>query len=272
MVRALKFGLAVLLLISARCGASGEQSQKAAEAAAECDRLAAPPLEDDRKSAGVELDEIDGARAIPACQDAVNAGDLPAMAHLARAFVKKGDYTEALRWFERSASMGNAAGMNGLGYLYERGYGVTEDFAKARDLWEKATAQGNAQAMTTVGSLYFYGHGVSQDYTKARERYEKAAEKGNSLAMTFLGGLYRHGKGVPQDYAKALDWFDEAAKKGNAQAMYSLGALYLSGGDVPQDIKPGNGLAIIVVTACHRTSPRPASGMKRPPQRTMRRP
>jgi len=73
----------------------GEHSQKAEEAAAECDTLAASPFDDERKSDGVELDQIDVSRAIPACTEAIKANSGPAMSRLARAFVKKGDYEEA---------------------------------------------------------------------------------------------------------------------------------------------------------------------------------
>ena len=108
----LVLGLALLLPLSAGRPAFaelrlGEQELKAGESAAECDRLAASPFDDKRKSEGVEFDQIDVSRAIPACQDAVNAGHLPAMSHLGRALIKKGDYPEAFRWLERAAQNGD---------------------------------------------------------------------------------------------------------------------------------------------------------------------
>ncbi len=142
MVRAsFLFGLALLMSLS--MGRPGfAESRPGEEAAAECDRLAASPFDDERKSAGVEFDQIDVSRAIPACQDAVNAGYLPAMTHLARALAKKGDYTEALRRFEKAAENGNAVAMSSLGSLYANGKGVPQDYAKARDWYEKAVAKG----------------------------------------------------------------------------------------------------------------------------------
>ena len=197
----LVLGLALLMPSSAGRPAfaelrPGEQELRAGEATAECDRLAASPFDDERKSEGVEFNQIDVSRAIPACQDAVNAGHLPAIAHLGRAFMKKGDYPEAFRWLERAAQNGNATAMSNLGSLYVNGWGVPRDFARARYWYEKAAAKDNATGMAALGATYFYGKGVAQDYAKAREWYEKAAEKGEARAMTALGALYRDGKGV----------------------------------------------------------------------------
>jgi TPR repeat protein len=212
MVRALKVGLAVLLLVSAGRAALGEHSKYAEEAAIECDRLAASPLDHERKSAGVELDQIDVSRAIPACRDAVSAGDLPAMSHLARALMKKGDHAEAFKWFEKAAENGNAVAMNNVGSLYAKGQGVPQDYAKARDWYKKAAEKGNGVAMNNLGVDFATGQGVPQDYVKARDWFEKAAAKDNALAMAALGILYREGKGVARDYAKAQDWFDKAQR------------------------------------------------------------
>ena len=83
-----------------------------------------------------------------------------------------------------------------LGFLYERGYGVAQDFTKARELWEKANSKGNTLAMANLGELFANGRGVPQDYAKALDWFERAVAKGNTLAMTALGAFYRDGKGV----------------------------------------------------------------------------
>ena len=33
---------------------------------------------------------------------------------------------------------GNSAGMNNLGWLYQMGFGITQDYAKAKEWYEKA--------------------------------------------------------------------------------------------------------------------------------------
>ena len=55
--------------------------------------------------------------------------------------------------------------------------------------------RGVATSMSNLGWLYETGFGVPQDYVKAREWYEKAAEKGEEMAMFNLGLLLRERSG-----------------------------------------------------------------------------
>jgi hypothetical protein len=79
--------------------------------------------------------------------------------------------------------------------------------------------------MNNLGWLYQNGWDVPQDYHKARGWYEKAADKGDDFAMNNLGSLYENGWGVPQDYHKARGWYKNAAEKGNESAKANLEAL-----------------------------------------------
>jgi len=76
----------------------------------------------------------------------------------------------------------------------------------------------DASAMFRLGYSYDVGLGVEQDYRKAREWYEKAAAKGSADAMYNLGLLYANGHAVEQDYGKAREWFEKAAAKGSVNA------------------------------------------------------
>ena len=78
--------------------------------------------------------------------------------------------------------------------------------------------QGDPQAQLFVGYLYETGQGVRQDYAEAVRWYRKAAEQGNTIAQAQLGNMYRLGKGVSQSYVMAYMWFDISASSGNANA------------------------------------------------------
>jgi TPR repeat protein/energy-coupling factor transporter ATP-binding protein EcfA2 len=145
------------------------------------------------------------------------------------------DYVKARAWYEKAADKGEAGAMTNLALLYDNGFGVAQDYVKARDWYEKAADKGDAGAMNGLGLLYDNGRGVAQDYVKARDWYEKAADKGYPVAMTNLGWLYNNGFGVAQDYVKAREWFEKAADKGDARAMNGLGLLYDNGQGVAQD-------------------------------------
>jgi uncharacterized protein len=78
--------------------------------------------------------------------------------------------------------------------------------------------QGDSQAQVFVGYLYETGQGVQQDFSQAAQWYWKAAEQGNPVAQFQLGNMYHLGKGVTQNYIMAYMWLDLAANRGNANA------------------------------------------------------
>ena len=82
--------------------------------------------------------------------------------------------------------------------------------------------QGDVEAQTNLGWMYDNGQGVPQDYKEAVRWYTKAAEQGDAEAQTNLGWMYRNGDGVPQDEKEAARWFRLAAEQGYAEAQYNL--------------------------------------------------
>ena len=87
---------------------------------------------------------------------------------------KKGDYSEAVKWFRKSAEQGNAKGQDVLGMMYELGHVVSQDYSEAIKWYRKAAEQGNAMAQDHLGNMYYWGNGVSQDYSEAVKWYRKA--------------------------------------------------------------------------------------------------
>ena len=145
------------------------------------------------------------------------------------------DYATARGWYEKAAVQDNARAQSNLGWLYAEGKGVPQDYAKARLWYGKAAAQGIAEAQFKLGFLYANGEGVPQDYAKARLWYEKAAAQDHAWAQYALAELYLNGNGVPKDYTQAAKWYEKAAAQGNANAQVRLGLLYAGGKGVPQD-------------------------------------
>ncbi|MDH5775672.1 MAG: sel1 repeat family protein [Nitrospirota bacterium] len=75
------------------------------------------------------------------------------------------DEKEAVVWYGRSASQGNASAQFNLGVLYEHGRGTKVDFAKANEWYRKASVQGDALAIGNLGMLYVRGQGVKENKT-----------------------------------------------------------------------------------------------------------
>ena len=76
-----------------------------------------------------------------------------------------------------------------------------------------AADKGNANAEGNLGYVYENGWGVSQDYAEAAKWYRKAADQGIADAQANLGAMYELGNGVLQDYVLAYMWLNLAAAK-----------------------------------------------------------
>ncbi len=59
------------------------------------------------------------------------------------------DYATALREWRPLAEQGDADAQYNLALMYDRGYGVPQDYVQARQWYEKAAAQGDARPSTT---------------------------------------------------------------------------------------------------------------------------
>ena len=79
-----------------------------------------------------------------------------------------------------------------------------------------------------MGWCYESGNCVAQDYQKAISLYRKSAEQGNDYAQNNLGRCYQLGKGVTQDFTQAEYWYKKAAKQGNSNAKTNLEGLPLA--------------------------------------------
>lgn len=60
------------------------------------------------------------------------------------------DYRQAMEWFLKAATQGNAVAQYEIGVLYAQGWGVPKDVAAALEWWEKAAAQGHDGAQTSI--------------------------------------------------------------------------------------------------------------------------
>jgi TPR repeat protein len=96
------------------------------------------------------------------------------------------------------------------------------DFMGAYAKWRDASDQGDTRAMRSIGWLYEKGQGVQQNYAEAMRWFRKAADGGDVDAMYRLGNCYADGHGVQQDLAEAKRWWSKAAEGGSTKAKERL--------------------------------------------------
>jgi len=86
-----------------------------------------------------------------------------------------------------------------------------------------AAERGNPVAQTRVGFMYETGRGLPQDYLLATYWYRRAAEQGYPPGQQRLGLMYDKGQGVGENYIVAHKWLNLAASaSGRATREYYL--------------------------------------------------
>ncbi|GHT39463.1 hypothetical protein AGMMS49965_05530 [Bacteroidia bacterium] len=111
------------------------------------------------------------------------SGPAPVSSHeLGNQYFNRRDYNKAKEAYLKSAGQGGpeaAKSQNRLGYMYEKGLGVLQNWAEAEKWYYKSATQGNAEAQYNLGLLYeFGGGGVKKSKREAKKWYKKAAEQG----------------------------------------------------------------------------------------------
>jgi TPR repeat protein len=76
-----------------------------------------------------------------------------------------------------------------------------------------AAERGDARSQAYLGFMYQYGRGVPQNYGMAVYWYRRAAEQGDPTGQHLLGLMYDKGMGIPTDHVTAHIWLNIAASR-----------------------------------------------------------
>jgi TPR repeat protein len=120
-----------------------------------------------------------------------------------------GDYTRAFREWLGPAERGDPAAEAGIGFLFHKGLGVTQDDAEAASWFVKAAEQGQAEAQLLLGTLFFFGHGVPQSYVSAFAWCDIAETSGQSDASECRDAALEHlsPTEMRQSFSIVSEWF-----------------------------------------------------------------
>ncbi|MBX9688110.1 MAG: sel1 repeat family protein [Candidatus Obscuribacterales bacterium] len=133
---------------------------------------------------------------------------------------QSGNISGALSKFKQAGEQGDPRGFTQLGFQYESGDGVAQNYELAAQFYSRAAQSGEELGMKNLGKLYEDGKGVNEDWLKAAYWYRKAADKGYADAEAALARAYQFGIGVPQSRANAIDWDKKAMAHGNKDSAY----------------------------------------------------
>jgi TPR repeat protein len=162
----------------------------------------------------------------------------------------------ACELFREAAEKGYAGSQYRLGYCYETGRGVAQNFSTANDWYEKAANQGFVDAQYKLGHSYRVGRGVAIDLVTAIEWYKKAAGNGDSQAMHNVGWMYATGQGVEANAEQGYTWFLEAAKYGEINAQIEIARRLREGDGVPKDLTGSYSWLLVVQAQTKSIAPK----------------
>lgn len=146
-----------------------------------------------------------------------------------------GDEQRACDLFRQAAARDYAASQYRLGYCYESGRGVDQDFSVANHWYERAANQGHVDAQYKLGHSYRVGRGVEIDLAVALRWYKMAAENGDGEALHNVGWMYATGQGVEANAEEAFSWFLRSAQRGERGSQYHVARCLHNGDGVARD-------------------------------------
>ena len=149
------------------------------------------------------------------------------------AALKREHYATALRSWMPLAEAGDPEAQANVGYMYEEGLGVSQQFDAAVGWYEKAAASGSMQANHNLGMIYAEGRGKPQSWVRALRYFEVAASD-IPASRYMIGYTFFQGEGNVQNRPRAFREFMDAALDGYADAQYMIAFMYLDGSGIPK--------------------------------------
>jgi TPR repeat protein len=159
------------------------------------------------------------------------------------------DEAQAVKMFRAAAEHGLPEGAFNLATMYDRGWGVAQDYSMARKWYAKASEQKISAAEYRLAMLMEAGLGGAKDQAAADAMYKQAADHGSDEAEERLGrkspylatspnsGYFQlvaamqmlDQKNANYDPVKGLKFLEKAAEIGHPRAMTQLGWIYANG-------------------------------------------
>ena len=148
------------------------------------------------------------------------------------AAMERQHYATAMRAWYDLATAGDPQAQHNIGYLYEEGLGVAQQYDVAMDWYRRAADGGLAEAEHNLGMMYVEGRGAVKSWAQGLIYFRKAADKGLTESRYMIALSYFEGEGQIQNRRLAFEGFRETAIEGYADSQYMLSFMLLDGTDV----------------------------------------
>lgn len=173
----------------------------------------------------------DPARAVSYSERACSANTLLACVNLAdwideTPTAKKEEITRAFSLLQRACDGNERSGCAYLGYMYERGRGVTKDATRATNLYRRACDQHYPMGCSSLEFIQELGtNGIPASPLVATMKFEsqcKRKDNKDARACSQAGFQYLLGRSVKRDRAKAVTLFRQACELNDERSCEQL--------------------------------------------------
>jgi uncharacterized protein len=163
----------------------------------------------------------------------------------------KGDYSRALKFFQKSSEDGNIIADWYLGHMYRLGRGVSRDpavafsyYSRVADNFDPAEPEQNRLRVMVDSQLRvadYQRSGLPQARIKpnpqlaSRTYLRLATTYGHPRALYALGVMSIEGEGMNKNPQQGIKWLNAAIRKRSPEAAAYLSELYLTGRVVKHD-------------------------------------
>jgi len=130
--------------------------------------------------------------------------------------------SEALRFYQSAADLGNDSALYMMGLFYEGGLGVRKDSQRAFKNYVEAASKGNSDAQFKLGVYFSKGmRGVRKNLPEAVRYLKLSTENGNETARGYLLALWSQKKLQGLTELEVLDYAHQASRAGDEFAEFS---------------------------------------------------
>lgn len=144
-------------------------------------------------------------------------------------------YTEAFKWYEHFANLGDGQSSYNVAYMLQHGQGTKKNHKKALKYYKKASKLNFSLADMALANIYLIGQfGIKIDLQQAKYHLEKAFNQGIESAGVELANIYLS-ENTDTSIQQALTILQALIDANNLDAMY-LKAIY----DLGLGLKTGN--------------------------------
>ncbi len=152
---------------------------------------------------GVRVDEEESERWY---RKALKHGYRPAVVNLALHLLQSNlseNEEEVFKLLTQASKDGTREAWSLLGFCYEKGVGVKQDFAQAAKWYMKSAKAGMVDGMHNIGVLLFTGVGIQKNYQEAFRWESRACDEADLRGCALVANFYLNGYGVKQDRSEA---------------------------------------------------------------------